>query len=68
MKYYWIIKENGTALFELPYPEDFIYHCLIKLLDSSSEQYKLLPFPYQQVTDLLPSSFFILGHRGSPKL
>mgnify|MGYP007111689698 CR=1 FL=1 len=67
MKYYWIIRSDGTTLFELPYPEDFIFHCLIKLLDVSSEEYKLLPFPCLHVSELLPSSLFILGQRGTPK-
>lgn len=56
MKKYWIIRSDGSTLFELPYPEDFIYHCLIKLLDVSDEQYKLLPFPCLQVSKPLAPS------------
>lgn len=44
MKKYFIIKEDGSSLFALPYPEDFVYHCLIKLLDRTDEQFKLLSF------------------------
>ena len=34
MKEYYIIKPDGSSLFELPYQEEFIYHCLFKLLDT----------------------------------
>ena len=56
MKKYWIIRSDGSTLFELPYPEDFIYHCLIKLLDVSVEQYKLLPLGCLQYPSLLAPS------------
>lgn len=44
MKKYYIIRADGSSLFELPYPEDFVYHCLIKLLDRTDEQFKLMSF------------------------
>ena len=44
MKKYYIIRPDGSSIFKLPYSEDFIFHCLIKLLDTSDEQYKLLSF------------------------
>lgn len=34
MNKYYIILPDGSSLFELPYSEDFIYHCLILLLDN----------------------------------
>lgn len=43
-KMYYIIRENGTSIFELPYREEFIFHCLIHLLDVSNEKYRLLEF------------------------
>lgn len=33
MKEYYIIKEDGTSLFEQAYCEDFVFHCLIQLID-----------------------------------
>lgn len=43
MKEYYIIRPDGTALFELPYQEEFIYHCLVKLLDITPDiKYSLL--------------------------
>ncbi len=42
---YYIIRENGSSIFELPYREEFIYHCLIKLLDiAENEKFMLLEF------------------------
>lgn len=43
MKYY-IIRSDGTSVFEQGYSEDFIFHCLIHLLDRSDETYLLLYF------------------------
>lgn len=42
MKKYYIIRADGSSLFELPYPEDFIYHCLFLLLDKTDERFTLL--------------------------
>ena len=42
MKKYYIIRSDGSSLFEQPYSEDFIFHCLIKLLEQSDEHYRLL--------------------------
>lgn len=33
MKKYYIIRPDGSTLFEQAYPEDFCVHCLIMLLD-----------------------------------
>lgn len=33
MKYY-LVSSSGSALFTLPYPEDFCYHCLHLLIDN----------------------------------
>lgn len=43
MKYY-IIREDGSSVFMLPYPEDFCYHCLFKLLDVTDENFRLMRF------------------------
>lgn len=40
MKYY-ILRADGSSIFEQPYSEDFIFHCLINLLDRSEEQFYL---------------------------
>ena len=44
MKKYYIIRADGSSIFEQSYPEDFIFHCLINLIDSSDEAYRLLSF------------------------
>ncbi|MBE6811097.1 MAG: hypothetical protein E7521_08605 [Ruminococcaceae bacterium] len=38
MKKYYIIREDGSSIFEQAYPEDFVFHCLIHLLDRTSEE------------------------------
>lgn len=42
MKKYYIIREDGSSLFALPYPKDFIFHCLVKLVDITDEQFTLM--------------------------
>lgn len=44
MKKYYILLPDGSSMFEQAYPEDFIFHCLFKLLDVSDERYRLLWF------------------------
>ena len=44
MKKYYIIRADGSSIFKLPYSEDFIFHCLIKLLDVTDETFRLLSF------------------------
>lgn len=42
MKKYYIIREDGSSVFEQPYCEDFIFHCLFCLLDTApTEKFKL---------------------------
>ncbi len=42
---YFIIREDGSSIFQLPYCEEFVYHCLIKLLDTAENQkFRLLQF------------------------
>lgn len=43
MKYY-IIRADGSSIFSQAYEKDFIFHCLVKLLDRSDEPYRLLFF------------------------
>lgn len=44
-KLYYIIREDGSSIFELPYREEFVYHCLIKLFDTAENQkFRLLQF------------------------
>ena len=38
MKKYYIIRADGSSIFEHPYPEDFIYHCLFNLLDTAPDE------------------------------
>ena len=59
MKKYYIIRADGSSLFELPYPEDFIYHCLIKLLDRTDEQFKLLSFQDPSVPQQASPHFLV---------
>lgn len=42
MKKYYIIRADGSSIFEQGYQRSFIFHCLIKLLDRSDERYRLL--------------------------
>ena len=35
MKKYYIIREDGSSIFEQAYSEDFIFHCLFSLLETS---------------------------------
>lgn len=42
MKKYYIIRPDGSSIFELGYQKEFIYHCLIKLLDRTTEPLRLL--------------------------
>ena len=50
MKGYYLIKEDGSSIFELPYCEDFIYHCLILLMDRSEEQYRVLCVDEEEIS------------------
>lgn len=43
MNKYYIIREDGSSIFMLPYPEDFCYHCMFKLIDTG-ERFRLLRF------------------------
>ena len=42
MKKYYIIRPDGSSIFEQGYQEEFIFHCLIKLLDRTDEPLRLL--------------------------
>lgn len=42
MEKFYIIRADGSSVFELPYPKDFCVHCLILLLNSSEERFELL--------------------------
>lgn len=42
MKKYYIIRSDGSSLFEQGYDRDFIFHCLIKLLDRTDARLQLL--------------------------
>ncbi len=44
MKKYFIIRQDGSSIFKLPYQEEFIFHCLIILLDRTDEPLRLLRF------------------------
>ena len=42
---FYIIREDGSSIFELPYREEFIYHCLICLFNNEvDEKFRLLEF------------------------
>lgn len=42
MKKYYILRADGSSIFELPYPAEFVYHCLINLIDRTpNEKYML---------------------------
>lgn len=38
MKEYYILRSDGSSIFELPYREDFCAHCLLKLLDRTPNE------------------------------
>lgn len=42
MKKYYIIRADGSSLFEQGYDRDFIFHCLTKLLDRTDARFQLL--------------------------
>lgn len=44
MRKYYIIRPDGSSVFDQAYPEDFVYHCLFNLLDRSEERYRLCWF------------------------
>lgn len=41
MEKYYIIKEDGSSIFQLPYPKDFCIHCLCLLIEDG-QRYRLL--------------------------
>ncbi len=41
MKKYYIIREDGSSIFELPYPKDFCIHCLCHLIEDG-QRYRLM--------------------------
>lgn len=57
MKKYYIIREDGSSIFQLPYPKDFCIHCLCLLIEDG-QKYRLMsfansaPFPCQQLPGL----------------
>lgn len=58
---YYIIREDGTSIFEQPYCEDFIYHCLIHLIDRTpNERYRLCQIGFSDRDALSVSAFFSL--------
>lgn len=42
IKKYYIIRPDGSSIFAQGYQEEFIFHCLIKLLDRTTEPLRLL--------------------------
>ena len=44
MKKFYIIRADGSSIFEQPYSEDFIFHCLFNLLDRSDVAHRLVWF------------------------
>ena len=41
MEKYYIIRDDGSSIFVLPYPKDFCIHCLCLLIDDG-QRYRLL--------------------------
>lgn len=61
MNKYYIIREDGTSVFMLPYEEEFIYHCLIHLIDRTpNERYRLCQIGSSEFDALSVSAFFSL--------
>lgn len=44
MKLFYLVSPNGSRLFQLPYPEEFCYHCLLLIIDTPLE-YRLVAAP-----------------------
>ena len=71
----YLIKENGSSLFELSYPRDFLLHCAYELSERTNERLFLLDFPLAEVYRIslsacggtLAKQFFNLGELGSPE-
>lgn len=42
MTKYYIIRADGSSVFEQGYDRDFIFHCLVKLLDRTDARFQLL--------------------------
>lgn len=61
MEKYYIIREDGSSIFALPYPKDFCIHCLCLLIEDG-QRYRLMsfanpaPFSCQQLPKLDYSS------------
>lgn len=58
MKKYYIIREDGSSIFQLPYPLDFCIHCLCLLIEDG-QKYRLMsladstPLSLSAVTEAL---------------
>lgn len=60
MKKYYILRADGSSLFTQGYDRDFIFHCLIKLLDRSDERYSLIEI---EENSLVRQRFGLSGRR-----
>lgn len=53
MKKYYILRQDGSSIFTQPYPEDFVFHCLVLLLDRTpDETYRLCEIDCSQLKQL----------------
>lgn len=73
----YLINENGSSLFELSYPKDFLLHCAYELQERTNERLFLLDFPLVEVNRISLSACdgfneftvgFTFGGEGSPKI
>lgn len=56
MKKYYILRADGSSVFENPYPEDFCFHCLFHLLDTTPDEAYMLC--YIQPDPLFPAEIY----------
>ena len=62
---YYILRNDGSFIFELPYPLDFCLHCLFNLIDNPDPNLfncKLVQFEFtrQDIRPTRPHSVFSL--------
>lgn len=44
---YYLVDGTGSSVFSLPYPKDFLIHCLVILsYNQDTSDYRLLPCPF----------------------
>ena len=53
---YWLIRSDGSSLFEQAYERDFLLHCLVLLLDHEEASHYYLCSEFAQTSLSFPIS------------